>query len=106
MLLLKPSKTSRHRQIGQDAGAVAGSIMPAARNLPGCIAGALSEEKTRHFVDAELVLDLGGVSLNDETTSGFSGRLDPAQFVSLGLNDVRIGEQVFGNVRLADTNQF
>lgn len=69
----------------------------------GLYAGAVSAEKTRQIVeDAELVLDLGGVSLNDETTAGFSGRFDPARFVSIGLNDVRIGEQVFGNVRLAD----
>ena len=69
----------------------------------GLYAGAVSEEKTRHIVeDADLVLDLGGVSLNDETTAGFSGRLDSARFVSIGLNDVRIGEKVFGNVLLAD----
>jgi indolepyruvate decarboxylase len=70
----------------------------------GVYAGAVSSEKTRRIVeDAEVVLDLGGVSLNDETTAGFSGQLDPARFVSIGLNDVRVGEQVFGNVRLADT---
>jgi len=69
----------------------------------GVYAGAVSAEKTRQIVeDAELVLDLGGISLNDETTAGFSARLDSARFVSIGLNDVRIGEQVFGNVRLAD----
>jgi indolepyruvate decarboxylase len=69
----------------------------------GLYAGAVSAEKTRQIVeDAELVLDLGGISLNDETTAGFSGRLDSARFVSIGLNDVRIGEQVFGNVRLVD----
>ena len=69
----------------------------------GLYAGALSAEKTRQIVeDAELVLDLGGISLNDESTMGFSGRLDSARFVSIGLNDVRIGEQVFENVLLAD----
>ena len=69
----------------------------------GMYAGALSAKKTRQIVEgAELVLDLGGVSLNDETTTGFSARLDPARFVAIGLNDVRMGEQVFGNVRLAD----
>jgi len=69
----------------------------------GMYAGALSADKTRPLVeDAELVLDLGGISLNDETTMGFSGRLDAARFVSIGLHDVRIGEHVFGNVRLAD----
>jgi indolepyruvate decarboxylase len=69
----------------------------------GLYTGALSAEKTRHIVeDAELVLDLGGISLNDESTMGFSGRLDSARFISIGLNDLRIGEQVFENVRLAD----
>ncbi len=70
----------------------------------GMYAGALSEKETREIVEgAELVIDLGGVSLNDETTLGFSGQLDPNRFVSIGLNDVRIGDLVFGNVRLADT---
>jgi indolepyruvate decarboxylase len=69
----------------------------------GMYAGALSAQKTRQIVEkAELVLDLGGVSLNDETTIAFSGRLDPARFVSIGLNDVRVGEQIFGTVRLVD----
>ncbi len=69
----------------------------------GMYAGALSDKETREIVEgAELVIDLGGVSLNDETTMGFSGRLDSNRFVSIGLNDVQIGEQVFGNVRLAD----
>jgi len=53
-------------------------------------------------VSAELVLDLGGVSLNDETTSGFSMNLDAKKVIHVGLNDVRVGEQVFTNVRLAD----
>jgi indolepyruvate decarboxylase len=70
----------------------------------GMYSGALSTQETREIVEgAELVLDIGGVSLNDESTAGFSGRLDFGRFVSIGLNDVRIGEQVFGNVRLADT---
>ncbi len=73
------------------------------QQFAGLYAGAVSAEKTRQIVEgAEVVLDLGGISLNDETTAGFSGRLDSARFVSIGLNDVRIGEQVFGNVRLAD----
>jgi indolepyruvate decarboxylase len=66
--------------------------------------GAMSEEKTRRIVeDCELVLDLGGVNLNDESTAGFSDRLDHARFISLGLSDVLIGEKVFGNVRLTPT---
>ena len=69
----------------------------------GVYAGAASTEQTRQIVEnAELVLDLGGISLNDETTAGFSQRLDPARFVSIGLNDVRIGQQVIANVRIVD----
>jgi len=70
----------------------------------GMYSGALSTKETREIVEgAELVIDIGGVSFNDETTMGFSTRLDPARFISIGLNDVRVGEQIFGNVRLADT---
>ena len=69
----------------------------------GMYSGALSTKETREIVEgAELVIDLGGVSLNDETTMGFSTQLDSARLISIGLNDVRIGEQLFGNVRLAD----
>src|SRR5437588_11054595 len=70
----------------------------------GMYSGVLSTKETREIVEgAELVLDIGGVSFNDETTMGFSTHLDPARFISIGLNDVRIGGQVFGNIRLADT---
>src|ERR1700726_4870148 len=69
----------------------------------GMYSGALSTKGTQQIVEnAELVLDLGGVSLNDETTMGFSTQLDPARFISIGLNDVRVGDKIFGNVRLAD----
>src|SRR5882757_1877325 len=70
----------------------------------GMYSGVLSAEETKKVVEgAELVLDIGGVSFNDETTMGFSTRLDPARLISIGLNDVRVGDQIFGNVRLADT---
>src|SRR4029077_6720927 len=70
----------------------------------GMYSGVLSTKETKEIVEgAEVVIDLGGISLNDETTTGFTARLDPARFISIGLNDVRIGGQVFGSVRLADT---
>src|ERR1700750_2603341 len=63
----------------------------------GMYSGLLSPKATKEIVaGAALVIDLGGVSLNDETTMGFSTQLDPARFISIGLNDVRVGEQVFG----------
>src|SRR2546423_11520828 len=69
----------------------------------GMYSGVLSAEETKKIVEgAELVLDIGGVSFNDETTMGFSTHLDPARFISIGVNDVRVGDQLFGNVRIAD----
>ena len=63
----------------------------------------MSAQSTREIVEgADLVLDLGGVSLNDITTASYSAQLDPARFITIGLNDVRIGEKVIGGVRLAD----
>ena len=69
----------------------------------GMYSGAASAEETRQVVEAaDLVLDLGGVSLNDITTAGYSARLDLARFITVGLNDVRMGDQVFNSVRLGD----
>ncbi|MGC1577635.1 MAG: thiamine pyrophosphate-binding protein [Beijerinckiaceae bacterium] len=69
----------------------------------GMYVGAVSEKKTRQIVDgADLVLDLGGVNLNDITTAAYSGELDLSRFITVGLDDVRIGDQVIANVRLAD----
>lgn len=69
----------------------------------GMYAGGMSEPITRQTVEgADLVLDLGGISLNDITTSAYSGQLDLSRFITVGLEDVRIGDQVIANVRLAD----
>ncbi len=69
----------------------------------GLYSGAASAEETRQVVEAaDLVLDLGGVSLNDITTAGYSARLDLARFITIGLNDVRMDDQVFDSVRLGD----
>ncbi|HEY1885187.1 MAG TPA: thiamine pyrophosphate-binding protein [Roseiarcus sp.] len=69
----------------------------------GLYAGAMSAQSAREIVEgADLVLDLGGVNLNDITTAAYSAKLDPARFITIGLNDVRIGEKVINDVRLAD----
>jgi indolepyruvate decarboxylase len=69
----------------------------------GVFAGAMSDPKTRQTVeDADLVLDLGGVNLNDITTAAYSARLDLSRFITVGLDDVRIGDKVIANVRLTD----
>jgi indolepyruvate decarboxylase len=69
----------------------------------GMYAGAVSDPKTRQIVEgADLVLDLGGVNLNDITTASYSAQLDLSRFITVGLNDVRIGAEVIASVRLAD----
>jgi indolepyruvate decarboxylase len=69
----------------------------------GIYNGAVSEPKTRQIVEsADLVLDLGGVNLNDITTAAYSGRLDLSRFITVGLDDVRIADEVITGVRLAD----
>jgi indolepyruvate decarboxylase len=69
----------------------------------GLYAGATSAQATREIVEgADLVLDLGGINLNDINTASYSDRLDRARFISVGLNDVRIGDELIAGVRLAD----
>ena len=69
----------------------------------GLYAGATSRQATREAVEsADVVLDLGGISLNDINTASYSTQLDLARFITVGLNDVRIGDEVIANVRLAD----
>jgi len=69
----------------------------------GMYAGAVSDPPAQQALEsADLVLDLGGVNFNDITTASYSGRLDLSRFITVGLNDVRIGEDVIAGVRLED----
>jgi indolepyruvate decarboxylase len=69
----------------------------------GMYAGAMSDPQARQALEgADLVLDLGGVNLNDITTASYSGQLDLSRFITVGLNDVRIGEDVIAGIRLED----
>ena len=40
--------------------------------------------------------------MNDITTAAYSGHLDLSRFITVGLDDVRIGDEVIANVRVAD----
>ena len=69
----------------------------------GMYSGAASDPKARQIAEgADLVLDLGGVNLNDITTAAYSAQLDRSRFITVGLNDVRIGDEVIAGVRLVD----
>src|SRR5262249_34900992 len=51
----------------------------------GMYCGAVSDPNTRQRVDgAGLVLDLGGLSLNDITTAAYSAQRDPSRFITVG----------------------
>ena len=64
----------------------------------GMYVGAVSEPKTRQIVEgADLILDLGGVNLNDITTAAYSGEFDLSRFITVGLDDVRIGDEIIAN---------
>jgi indolepyruvate decarboxylase len=69
----------------------------------GVYSGAVSPQATRDIVEsADLVLDLGGINLNDINTASYSTHLDPRRFITVSLNDVRIGEELIAGVRLQD----
>ena len=69
----------------------------------GMYVGAVSDPKTRQIVEgADLVLDLGGVNLNDITTASYSAQLDLTRFITVGLDNVRAGDEVIVSVRIAD----
>ena len=69
----------------------------------GLYAGATSPQATREIVEgADVVLDLGGINLNDITTASYSTRLDRARFITIELNDVRSGDELITGVRLGD----
>jgi indolepyruvate decarboxylase len=69
----------------------------------GVYAGATSPQATREVVEgADVVLDLGGINLNDITTASYSTHLDRARFITVGLNDMRVGGELIVGVRLAD----
>ncbi len=56
----------------------------------GMYAGAVSEPKTRQIIEgADLVLDLGGVNLNDITTAAYSGQLDLSRHDGRALSALR-----------------
>jgi hypothetical protein len=63
----------------------------------------MSAERAHEIVEgADVALDLGGVNLSDITATAYWAKLDPARFITVGPNDVRIGEKVIRGVRLQD----
>jgi indolepyruvate decarboxylase len=69
----------------------------------GIYAGAASPPAVREAVEgADLVIDAGGVSFNEINTSAYSSHLDPGRLVTIGVDHIRIGDQVYNPVRMGD----
>jgi indolepyruvate decarboxylase len=51
---------------------------------------------------ADLLIDAGGVSFNEINTAAYSSTIDPQKLVTIGIDHVRIGDQVFNPVRMGD----
>lgn len=69
----------------------------------GMYSGALSSPEVLRAVEgADLVIDAGGVSFHDNNTVAYSSRISPNKLLTIGLDYVRIGEQVFNPVRMGD----
>ncbi len=69
----------------------------------GMYSGGLSSPAVLEAVEgADLVIDAGGVCFHDNNTSAYSNHISPDRFLTIGLDHVRIGEQVFNPVRMGD----
>jgi indolepyruvate decarboxylase len=51
---------------------------------------------------ADLIIDAGGVSFNEINTAAYSSNIDPQKLVTIGVDHVRIGDQIFNPVRMGD----
>ena len=69
----------------------------------GIYSGAASPPAVLEAIEgADMVIDAGGVSFNEINTAAYSSRLDHAKLVTIGLDHVRIGDQIFNPVRMED----
>ena len=67
----------------------------------GIYSGAASSPAVLEAIEgADLVIDAGGVSFNEINTGAYTSRLDPAKLITIGVDHVRIGEQIFNPVRM------
>ncbi len=80
-----------------------GVLSEAHPQFVGTYLGAASSPAVREAVEgADLVLDAGGVCFNDINTSAYSSRIAPEKLVTIGVDHVRIGEQIYNPVRMGD----
>jgi len=69
----------------------------------GIYSGAASSHAVLEAVEgADVVIDAGGVSLNDINTAAYSSRIPQERLVTIGVDHVRIGDRIYNPVRMGD----
>jgi indolepyruvate decarboxylase len=80
-----------------------GVLSEAHPQFAGMYAGAASSVAVREAVEgADLVIDAGGVSFNDFNTAAYSSRISPERLVTIDVDHVRIGDDIYNPVRMGD----
>jgi len=51
---------------------------------------------------ADLIIDAGGASFNEINSAAYSSNIDPQKLVTIGVDHVRIGDQIYNPVRMGD----
>src|SRR5437899_10274800 len=51
---------------------------------------------------ADLVIDAGGVSFNEINTAAYTSRIDPEKLVTIGVDHVRVADQIYNPVRMSE----
>jgi indolepyruvate decarboxylase len=77
-------------------------VLPEAHpQFVGIYAGAASSPGVLEAVEgAELIIDAGGVCFHDSNTSAYSSRIPPERLVTIGVDNVRIGDRIYNPVRM------
>jgi len=69
----------------------------------GIYSGAASSRAVLEAIErADLIIDAGGVSFNEINTSAYTSRIDPERLVTIGVDHVRIADQIYNPVRMGD----
>jgi indolepyruvate decarboxylase len=80
-----------------------GVLTEAHAQFVGTFAGAASSPAVREAVEgADLVIDAGGVSINDINTSAYSSRISPEKLVTIDVDHVRISDRIYNPGRMGD----
>src|SRR3954454_15168840 len=80
-----------------------GVLSEAHPQFAGIYAGAASSPAVLKAVEgADLVIDAGGVSFNEINTSAYTSHLDPGKLITISVDHVRIGDEIYNPVRMGD----